>query len=157
MLFKFWAHGAAVVAKLQLQPKWVIHTFGMGLTPYNHEKSVSLEFSFEDCNFSKFLLYEYRNTTTFAPNIPGYNYQNQDHLPLKQRKTQRLDPEDFWKSEDYFEFRLNCTDYAEKFKFKQWVIETVEASKKKESYDSFIDKKFGPIVTFNNKADRSHF
>lgn len=46
MLYKFWAHGAPVVAKIQLQPKWVIHAFGMGLLPINHEKSASLEFSF---------------------------------------------------------------------------------------------------------------
>lgn len=68
-----------------------------------------------------------------------------------------MDFKDFWESEDYFEFRLNCSDYAEKFKFKQWVIETVEASKKKESYDSFIDKKYGPTITYNNKTDRLHF
>lgn len=42
MLCKFWAHGAPVVAKLQLQPKWVIHAFGMGLTPLNHQKSATL-------------------------------------------------------------------------------------------------------------------
>lgn len=42
MLFKFWAHGAPVAAKIQLQPKWVLHAFGMGLLPYNHEKSASL-------------------------------------------------------------------------------------------------------------------
>lgn len=33
----------------------------------------------------------------------------------------------------------------------------MEASKKKESYDTFIDKKFGATVTYNSKADRSHF
>jgi len=42
MLFKFWAHGAAVVAKLKLQPKWLIHAFGMGLTPLNHYKSATV-------------------------------------------------------------------------------------------------------------------
>ena len=42
MFFKFWAHGAPVVAKLQLQPKWVIHAFGMGIIPYNHTKSANL-------------------------------------------------------------------------------------------------------------------
>lgn len=46
MYYKFWAHGAPIAAKLYLQPKWVIHAFGMGLTPMNHEKSASLEFSF---------------------------------------------------------------------------------------------------------------
>jgi hypothetical protein len=57
MLYKFEADGAPVVAKLQLQPKWVIHAFGMGLLPLNHYRSASLEFSFEDNNLSKFLLY----------------------------------------------------------------------------------------------------
>jgi hypothetical protein len=42
MMYKFWGHGAPVVAKLQLQPKWVIHAFGMGLLPLNHYKSASL-------------------------------------------------------------------------------------------------------------------
>lgn len=77
MMNKIWAHGATVVAKLQLQPKWVIHAFGVGLLPLNHYRSASLEFSFEDNNLSKFLLYEYRNTTTFMPNDPKYDYNNQ--------------------------------------------------------------------------------
>ncbi len=42
MLHKFWAHGAPVVAKLHLQPRWVIHAFGKGLPPMNHEKSANL-------------------------------------------------------------------------------------------------------------------
>jgi len=46
MFFKFWPHGAPVAAKLFLQPKWVIHAFGLGLPPMNHERSASLEFSF---------------------------------------------------------------------------------------------------------------
>jgi len=41
MLFKFWAHGSPIAAKLQLQPKWVIHAFGMGLPPANHYLSAS--------------------------------------------------------------------------------------------------------------------
>ncbi len=112
MLNKFWAHGATVVAKMQLQPKWVIHAFGMGLLPMNHYKSASLEFSFEDNNLSKFLLYEYRHTTTFQPNDPKYNYADQEAVPLKRRKVFRLSPEEFWQSEQYFEFRLNCSAYA---------------------------------------------
>lgn len=83
MLFKFWAHGSPVAAKIQLQPKWVIHTFGMGIIPYNHTKSTNLEFAFEDNNLSKFLLYEYRNTTDFKPNEPNYNYSDQSHIPEK--------------------------------------------------------------------------
>ncbi len=36
MLYKFWAHGAPVATKIQLQPKWVLHAFGMGYLPLNH-------------------------------------------------------------------------------------------------------------------------
>jgi hypothetical protein len=92
MFHKFWAHGAPVVAKLQLQPKWVIHAFGKGLPPMNHGKSSNLEFSFEDNNFSKYLLYEYRNTTAYQPNVEGYNYADQSQLPEKRRKVFRLSP-----------------------------------------------------------------
>ena len=42
-------------------------------------------------------------------------------------------------------------------KFKKWVEETVESSKKKESYDQIIDKKFGTVLTFNKKEDASRF
>jgi hypothetical protein len=42
MLYKFWGHGAPVVAKLQLQPRWIIHAFGAGLLPLNHERSANL-------------------------------------------------------------------------------------------------------------------
>jgi hypothetical protein len=93
MMSKMWAHGATVVAKLQLQPKWVVHAFGMGLLPLNHYKSASLEFSFEDNNFSKFLLYEYRNTTNFQPNDPKYNYNDQEAVPDKHKKVLRPSPE----------------------------------------------------------------
>ena len=99
MLFKFWAHGSSIAAKLYLQPKWVIHAFGMGLLPVNHEKSASLEFSFEDCNFSKYLLYEYRNTTNYTPNIPGYDYENQENVRRMNRKKFRLSFDEFWNSE----------------------------------------------------------
>jgi len=92
MLNKFWAHGAPVVAKLKIQPKWLIHTFGMGIIPFNHYKSAHLEFHFEDNNFSKFLLYEYRNTTHFKENEVGYDYKNQGHLPIRKRKVFRLTP-----------------------------------------------------------------
>jgi hypothetical protein len=36
-------------------------------------------------------------------------------------------------------------------------MDTVEASKTKESYDSFIDKKYGPIINFNKKEDSKSF
>ena len=78
-------------------------------------------------------------------------------MPVKRRKVYRLSPEEFWRSEDYFEFRLNGSAYCEHLKFKKWIETTVEASKTKESYDSFIDKKYGTVLTYNKKEDAARF
>jgi hypothetical protein len=157
MLFKFWSHGAPVAAKLTLQPKWLIHAFGMGLLPQNHYRSASLEFSFEDNNFGKFLLYEYRNTTLWQPNDPAYNFNDQSHLPEDKRRTPRPAPEEFWQSENYADFRINCSAYAPHLKFKRWITETVEARKSQPSYDEFINKKYGTVINFNKKEDAKSF
>lgn len=96
---KGWAHGAPVLSKLKLQPKWVIHAFGIGQLPQNHTKSAHREYVFEDNRLARFLLYEYRNTTLYAPNDPNYDYNaNHDHLPRYKKKVFRVDPEEFWKS-----------------------------------------------------------
>jgi hypothetical protein len=71
---KHWEHSLPVKAKLKLQPKWVVHTFGLGLLPHNHHRSVHREYVFEDNNLSRFLLYEFRNTTDFKANEPEYDY-----------------------------------------------------------------------------------
>ena len=65
---KTWEHGLPVVAKIQLQPKWLVHAFGKGILPYNHKNSTDREHIFEDNNLSSFLLYEYRNTTSYKLN-----------------------------------------------------------------------------------------
>ena len=64
-----WEHGADVKAKLKLQPKWVVHAFGLGNFSINNSWSSHREHIFEDNNFSRFILYEYRNTTHFKKNI----------------------------------------------------------------------------------------
>jgi len=38
---KHWEHALPVKAKLLLQPKWVIHAFGLGLLPCNHHRSAN--------------------------------------------------------------------------------------------------------------------
>lgn len=37
------------------------------------------------------------------------------------------------------------------------MLDTVEASKAKESYDSFIDKKYGTVLNYNKKEDTARF
>lgn len=56
-----------------------------------------------------------------------------------------------------FEFRLNCSAYGEHLRFKRWVETTIEECKKKPSYDSFIDEKYGTVLTFNKKEDSAKF
>lgn len=90
---KVWAHGARVLAKVQLQPKWLVHGFGIGQLPINHTKSAHREYTFEDNRLARFLLYEYRNTTFFQPNDPKHDYINQDKLPKTRRKVFRTSPE----------------------------------------------------------------
>lgn len=95
-------HGAPVVSKLYLQPKWLLHAFGLGLPPRNHTKSAHREFVFEDNDLSRYLLYEYRNTTFYCPNDPNFDYEHQEHLANYRKKIKRLSPEEFWTSEDKF-------------------------------------------------------
>jgi hypothetical protein len=71
---KLFEHSMDVVAKLKLQPKWVVHAFGKGMISFNNRLSANKEFIFEDNNLSKFILYEYRNTTHYRENIPDYDY-----------------------------------------------------------------------------------
>lgn len=73
------------------------------------------------------------------------------------RKIKRLQPHDFWQSEEHFEFRLNCTSYAEYLKFCKWITELIEQRKSQESYDQIIDKKFGKALCFNEKEDMELF
>lgn len=67
------------------------------------------------------------------------------------RKVKRLEPSDFWQSEEFFEFRVNATVYAQHLKFCRWINETIEKRKTQESYDEIIDKKFGKAMCFNEK------
>lgn len=67
------------------------------------------------------------------------------------RKIKRLEPSDFWESEEFFEFRVNSTIYAEHLKFCKFIKETIEKRKTEESYDQVIDKKFGKAMCFNEK------
>lgn len=66
-----------VVGKLFLQPKWVVHALGQGIIPLNNRLNSHREYVFEDNNLSKFILYEYRNTSHYKKNIPDYDYENQ--------------------------------------------------------------------------------
>lgn len=77
---KLHEHSMDVLAKIKLQPKWVVHAFGKGIIPVNNRLSCSREYIFEDNNLSRFILYEYRNTTHYRKNIPDYDYENQDHI-----------------------------------------------------------------------------
>lgn len=98
--------------RLYLSPKWLIHAFGKGSLPFSNKRSAHREFMFVDNQWSGFLLYEYRNTTDFKPNVENYDYENQDHLHPRMRINKRVSPEEFWQSEEEFEFRVNASAHA---------------------------------------------
>jgi len=95
------------------------------------------------------MLYDFRHTTMYQPNIPGYDYENQQNIEPRRRKVFRYHPTEFWAMEKEFEFRVNATKYADHHKFKEWLVKTIKDSKGKKSYDEFIDEKFTRVYTFN--------
>lgn len=97
---------------MQISPRWLVHAFGIGHLPTSNRRSAHREFYFEDNRLNRYVLYEYRNTITFKPNEEDYDYENQDHLHPRARIHKRISPEEFWQSEDLFEFRVNYTQYA---------------------------------------------
>ena len=115
-----------VVLKVMLPPKWLKHCFGEGYIPEQNSTSASSEYFFEDCHLSQFLLYDFRHTTSYKPNVPGYDYENQAHVEPRKRQVYRYDPHEFWTLEKEFEFRVNATKYAEHHKFKTWIKLTIE-------------------------------
>ncbi len=58
-----------VVRKIMIQPKWLVHAFGIGSISINNPRSSHREYQFMDNQLNKYLLYEYRNTTHFKPNV----------------------------------------------------------------------------------------
>jgi hypothetical protein len=75
----------------------------------------------------------------------------------RRRKTFRYEPEEFWKMEKEFEFRVNATKYAEHHKFKAWILHIIEQSKSQMSYDEFIDSKFGKVFSFSLPEDSERY
>ena len=47
--------------------------------------------------------------------------QKQDKLPEKKRKQPHPAPKEFWESDEIHQFRVNCTPYADFYKFKKWI------------------------------------
>jgi hypothetical protein len=74
-MFKVGEFEAPVVLKLMLQPKWLKHCFGEGYDPDYNVNTASREYYFEDSNLSQYMLYDFRHTTMYQPNIPGYDYE----------------------------------------------------------------------------------
>jgi len=53
------------------------------------------------------------------------HFKNQEHLHPRLRIKRYPTPEEFWASEEEFNFRIICSDYAEFRKFKKWVTAKV--------------------------------
>lgn len=75
-----------------IQPKWLVHAFGIGALPISNPRSSHREYYFQDNRLNTYLLYEYRNTTHYKPNKEGYDYENQEHIRPRERIVKRLAP-----------------------------------------------------------------
>ena len=84
------------------------------------------EWDFTDCNLDKFLIYDWKLTQEFGGQpLPGYDYENQNHLRPRQRKRVFPTEKEFWDFDERVEFYVNCTEYAEFRKFKYWFYREV--------------------------------
>jgi hypothetical protein len=139
-----------VACKVALAPKFVRLAFGEGSVPMGSHRATS-EYNFEDQNLDLFILYDYAATTAYwGPNKENYDYENQEHLHPRLRIKKYPTTEEFWASEEEFNFRIVCSDYAEFRKFKKWVIAKVESVKGKESYEEAVKRSYGEFETYDN-------
>lgn len=140
-------HALKVVTKIRVSPKALIKTFGEGTRAYRHGDMGTREWDFTDCNLDKFLIYDWKLTQEFGGQpLPGYDYENQNHLRPRQRKRVFPTEKEFWDFDERVEFYVNCTEYAEFRKFKYWFyreVRSAEADSK--SFEEKCFDKFGAV------------
>lgn len=60
------------------------------------------------------------------------------------KRNPSVSPEEFWRSEEKHDFRVNSnSDYAEVHKFKEWILREIETKKNEKSYDQQVMEKYG--------------
>jgi len=125
------------VCKLMLPPALLKRAFG---TPDPSEIGFagSGTFTFEDTNLDMFKLVEYKNTQIYHgfPREPEFyrtkkNLSKPEHKRVKPWPT----PDEFWKSDDFCEFKLMCNDLADWRKFRRWLRRHLNMIEENPEYD----------------------
>ena len=65
ILTKEYAHELRVLFKFKAAPKHIIHAFGDSIHNYRNGIYSTKEWDFVDSNLDKFLLYDYKGTTSY--------------------------------------------------------------------------------------------
>lgn len=143
-------HNLKVVHKIEVSPVDLRNAFGEGCLSYRNSNYSTREYDFTDSNLDKFLLYDYKSTQEFGgATMPDYDYEHQMHIRPMYRKRIYPTEVDFWNSEEKHMFRVNCTEYSEYRKFKEWVLKKVEESKNSETFEEKAFKKYGKLDTYD--------
>ena len=82
------------------------------------------EYNFEDNNLDCFCIFDYKQTDLYyGLNREDEYYNNPKNLrlPLHKRKKKRPSVQEFWTSDQLFEFRFVCDNKADYRKFRRWV------------------------------------
>ncbi|KRX05264.1 hypothetical protein PPERSA_00565 [Pseudocohnilembus persalinus] len=150
-LIKNHQNGYPVVCKINIAPKIFKKVFGEGMPASKNENRSTREYDFEDNNGDYFLVYDWKATTEWhGNNQEGYDYENQDHIYPKDRKIRYPTVEEFWESNEPFQFRVNCSRYADFRKFQRWILKEVEEKQNGPSLDEIVLKKFGAINNYDD-------
>ena len=145
------AHNQKVVHKIEISPADLRSACGEGGRAYRNGEYSTREYDFTDSNLDKFLIYDYKSTQEFGGGpMAGYDYENQMHIRPMYRKQMYPTEEDFWNSTEPHPFRVNCTEYAEFRKFKEWLLKKIEEAKNGESFEQRAFKKFGETDTYDD-------
>jgi len=66
-----------------------------------------------------------------------------------------MSPEEFMNSDKPHAFRVNCSKYAEFYKFKKWMLQEIETRKKQKSYDEQVAELCGDF-NIQDKFDKKY-
>ena len=130
---------------IKLSPKLMRHVFGD--PDWNPSSTSSGIYKFEDSNLDCFVVAEpHRTTATRGVNKSPEFYENERQTkPSGRREKPWHEFEEFWNSEDEYDFFIFSDNYAEYRKFKAWIRREIARNKDKPSIKERVQQKYGDL------------
>ena len=136
-------------AKFLIPPSLLRKAFGIPDQPGYAVVSTG-EYNFEDNNLDCYKLFDYKQTDFYhGINREDDYYTSAKNLrkPFHKRKRKMPTVEQFWNSEESFEFRLTADEKADVGRFKRWFRAQLRAAMLAEkSHDEMVLEKYGPKI-----------